>query len=341
MTYTDRDHPSRQPYDPLRNLLLFQPLRQGEGWRSAINGLLPHAYVNSDSPVFTYELRDWTKSRSPDDLKGTIGWELLRNTLFAMLLWGIAFALSSGDPTQRYDSMWLLVGIALVLSVFAGYVLDGFCVYITAFNNRAQQMDGVHYDLLSLSHVDTEHLVRARFAAAQVRVWNIMRTVIGIRLIAIVFVLLNLFAAPPLLGLDLTQYISLNVLSGLGFWPGALARTTLFFGAALLGLVMLIEPLWRLRALTAAGMAAAGNRRPTTAVLIYAAGALVGVWLIQTTLLVVVSVLVFAFSASPTCLTLVFPAAALIGGGNLRMLYFGLQFAWLRGVYNAVHLSEV
>jgi len=232
------------------------------------------------------------------------------------------------------------VGVALGLSVFAGYVLDGFCVYITAFSNRAQQMDGVHYDLLSLSHVDTEHLVRARFAAAQVRVWNIMRTVLGIRLLAIVFVLLNLFAAPSLLDLDLTMYISLNVLSGLGFWPGALARTMLFFGATMLGVMMLIEPLWRLRALTAAGMAAAGNRRPTTVVLIYAAGALVGVWLIQTTLLVVVGILVFAFSASSTCMTLVFPAAALIGGGNLRMLYFGLQFAWLRGVYNAVHLSE-
>ena len=337
--HTDHTIPQR-PYDPQQKLLLFQPKSQGAGLMGAVNGLLPHAYVDADSPVFTYELRDWTRGRTQRDLKNTLLMAVIRDSLFAIIIWGIAFFNTAGPVEQIYDSLWILVGVALAMGVLAGYVLDGFTVFITAFSNRTQQMDGIHHDLLSLSHVDTEHLVRARFAAAQVRVWNIMRTVIGVRLYAIWFAVLNVFAAPTLLDIDFGDYLTLKVIDNLGLVAGSSAQATLIAAVLLFGLVLVIEPLWRLRALSAAGMAAAGHRRGRTAVMLYAAAALVGIWLIQAVFLVVIAVIIFAFSASPTCMTLVLPIAAIFGGGSLRMLYFGLQFAWLRTVYTALHLSE-
>ena len=324
------------PQQQLRIALsLTRPVVRGEGLRGWLESLLPHAYVRERNPLYAYEMRGITRERSQADLLRGLALSLLRDAGFGVVLWMIAFLINGGGTAfERYDRLWLLFVLAFALTLLTSFALDAFSVLAIAQTNRQRQAGSSQQDLVRISQIDVASLVRARFAVAQIRVWNSMRTVIGLRLIVLVFALLNLLAAPLLMGdLHLREYFAWRFNSIFSFFPGGLLELMTGLAVVLFGGLLIAEPLWRMRALAAAGLASSTGTHPGALVPLYAAAILASIWLIQLTLLAAMVIILFVASSSQTCLAIMLPGAVLTGGGGMRMLYFGVMLSQLQSVY--------
>ena len=323
------------PAAELPRLHTFRPFPQGDGPPGWLKSLLPHAYIIPGDPVFLYEMRDYTASYDRQTLRRRLRWSLL-GLPAGIVLWllvqaVIRFGFQSDVVNYiTFDLNWLIFGALLIVAVLYDVVSDGVVIFGTAFSTHHDPP--VHRELVTLSGIDTEFVLRSKFAAGQIRQWRVLQTMLFLRTLAVTYALLNLLGLSLVYaGLNSGTYFAERLGSITGFTPPPAAEAMALVGMVCLCALLLIEPVWRMRALVAAGVAA--SERGATATTIYNMGALVSVWLVQITMLAFVLILTFVAVSSPFCLTALPVALVMVGGGGLYLLYDGLRLYWLNGAF--------
>lgn len=170
------------------------------------------------------------------------------------------------------DFLIILAGLSLLATVLLDYAS------ITAsLNVISGEINSGTWDLLRLTAAREGELVLAKHAVAQLRAWRTMLRVIGLRIAAVltaVFIVIReyTFATPYL-----------TVQESITFFLFNLAPF-----AALSG-VFILEPLWRMRAMTALGMVISARVQDAASASLVAIGMVLALWFIQA--LVVVAVI--------------------------------------------------
>ena len=185
-------------------------------------------------------------------------------------------------------------GVLVLASFFAGLLLD-YLSMTAALSSISREMVAGTWDLLRLTLLREGELVLAKHTAAQLRAWRATMALVGLR-VAVGLLLLVLQIAGSIvyrypLGLGLQSNPLLFLLSNL------------FPFAALFG-VYILEPVWRMRAVTAVGMSISARHTEGTSSMLVGIGMLLLLWLIQLIVAVAViaglTVLMFTVAAFGT-----------------------------------------
>jgi hypothetical protein len=213
--------------------------------------------------------------------------------------------------TQNF--MFFVGAVSLVAALPMDYVSMR-----AALNSINGEMISGTWDLLRLTAVREGELVLAKHAGAQLRAWRSMATVIGLR-VAVALVSLIFFAHEYVWS---TRRFGFDAGAPFGYFILNLLPFALLYG------VFIIEPLWRMRAVTALGMVISARSTDASASALSAMGALLAFWLAQ---LVVAAAVVAGFSV------LLF-SIALFGIGALcaPLLALLVLFSTLYGFYSVL-----
>lgn len=278
--------------------------------------LNPYPEVQANHPVLARETRRmrWIqRAGSPQ-----------RYSLWVVLLViGIVLALFVGWLIVRwyyaryysYSTTWFLdatsgfVGVLGIVSLLSSLLLD-YLSMSAALSSISSEIVAGTWDLLRLTSVREGELVLAKHTAAQLRAWRATMWVVGLRIAAGLMVVVLLAARNIEYGSSLVAETPANNLLFLLF------NVVPF--AALFG-VYILEPVWRMRAVTAVGMAISARLTEGTSSMLLGVGVLVMLWLTQLVLIAAViaglTVLMFtvaafgagAFCAPSTLLLVIFP----------------------------------
>jgi hypothetical protein len=187
-----------------------------------------------------------------------------RITIICGALLFIWFVVSLND-LQHYQ-LSDFVSILFALSFLASLALD-YTSMTSALGSINGEIIAGRWDLLRISLITIPQIVAAKHGAAQVRAWRLMVTIIALRLavllmgvISILLILVHTgtfaFIRPADLILELSLVIAF-------------------------GLVYLIEPWWRMRTVTALGVAISARTRAPVSAVLAAGGMVFGIWLLQ------------------------------------------------------------
>jgi hypothetical protein len=184
------------------------------------------------------------------------------------------------------NSFW---GIAFVLSIAADVLLDMVCLAATV-NAISGEVTAGRWDLLRLSSITPRQVNDAQHGLGQLRAWRFMAVVVGARMAVVLIAGLQAFVLPMLLYND-TSVSGLFSFFGLFGWMIILTFGVFF-------LVYIIEPFWRMRAMTALGLAISARVASLTGGLLAGFGAIVAVWVVQAIIMGVVLWVSFIAMAS-------------------------------------------
>lgn len=235
---------------------------------------LPH-HDFEDHPIFQFTARRVRGARSAATLRRytlLVGGGIL---LGATGLWALAVEPSfTACLTQNRncymassDSGALLVFLA-VGSVALDVILDFACI-IAAFLSMNNEHTGVHWDLLRLTEQQEQMIIDVKHALAKVRAWRVMTVVVALRLAVAWLLLLQLFVFEFILTPSAN-----NIWSQPDAWMSLI-------GVAVFFVVFIIEPIWRMRAVTALGLAIMMRFRSSMSGSLAAFGALLLLWIVQ------------------------------------------------------------
>lgn len=217
--------------------------------------------LNSAAPVFWLHMRGLAWASSPGQIARTMRIGLIAGCAVSLIAAALlylsnvasSFLIGSEDPFAPLIIVWgfiFLVNVLLTVFMDVRAALFGYDTYHMRPGDPA-------VDLILLTHVGRSELVRAWNASAQVRTWRLFSWIMGVRVTLCIVGFGVTFSAldSPLL------YILVVV-----YWA---------CGAILL----LIEPIIRLRAFTALGMAVQAKAGGTLGIFAVV-GALLAVWLV-------------------------------------------------------------
>jgi hypothetical protein len=167
-------------------------------------------------------------------------------------------------PPRGRESFDFFNGLLLV-SISASIVLDLACLTVSmSFNGRDSQAE----DLLRLTTLSSKARMSAKYAIDQIRVWWIMWLVVSLRAAAILFFMV------------MTPGLTAGFGRGFGF--GSPFR---YYGFLLPLLVpasaFLIEPIWRMRAMTALGLGISVQVPKKFSAALVGVLADLGIWVVQ------------------------------------------------------------
>jgi hypothetical protein len=221
------------------------------------------AFPLDTNPLFRLEARRirWARSAA-----------YLRHVTFRLGMWIVApmvllwlLRLVTDPSRYRFDTQnWLIFSI--LIGIPLDIPLDLVCMAVTVSTIGGEVTAG-RWDLLRLTPVDAELIVDTKHAIGQLRSWRTMVIVMAFRLGAIItgclFVIYNLMR--------------------FGYTPssGPLELPLTLLVLALFSAIYLLEPLWRMRAMTALGLAISSHTRSTVSMSLSAFGAIMAVWLSQ------------------------------------------------------------
>lgn len=172
------------------------------------------------------------------------------------------------------DFSIILGGVSLLASIPLDYVS------ITAsLKSISGEIASGTWDLLRLTAVREGELVLAKHATTQLRAWRATMWVIGLRIITSLIAAIGFFARY----LDATNPSVRNSLGfGLLFVVFSLVPFVVLFG------IFALEPLWRMRAVTALGMVISARVRDGASAALLAVATVLALWIVQALVLVAV-----------------------------------------------------
>ncbi|HVU11580.1 MAG TPA: hypothetical protein VHD90_09890 [Phototrophicaceae bacterium] len=187
-------------------------------------------------------------------------------------IWLLVLLIGGGGFDSENPSL-IIMFLCFGASFMAGLALDFTCM-AAAIGGVGREIVSGRWDLLRLTLLRLDQVVAAKHGAAQTHAWRWMALLIGTRLaislMLLVTVLITFFqehpfglaelAASPAL---LTQYLAL------------------FLVIVLLGLVFSVEPFWRMRAVTALGVAISTRTQQHAVGVLAALAAIMAIWLAQ------------------------------------------------------------
>lgn len=162
-------------------------------------------------------------------------------------------------------------------AILAGVALD-FNSVQASLNTISGEMAAGRWDLLRLTALREEGIVNAKYAAAQLRGWRLMTIVVSARVSVLTIFLLFILILPYFIYgynsflrgfFDSLIYDPLSTLIGLATF-------------VLTCLVFVLEPLWRMKTMTALGMAVSAQVLNPALATLAGIGSVLAVWLAQT-----------------------------------------------------------
>ncbi len=279
--------------------------------------LTPHARL-SHNPLFALEARHvrWGDSGAALSRRSGV-WISVGAAVVVIpfLLW-MALDLSRyGTLSVITDSGMNYVTWALVIGLLLGLLVD--CAGIAvAVGGISDELITGRWDLLRLTLLRVERLIAAKHGTAQLRAWRLMALVVGVR-VGAVALLVFMYTSP----IFLTVPIYLDPLEVL-------------FGYLLIGalsLIYIVEPLWRLRALTAVGLAVSSRMQSSSTTILSAAGYVIALWIVEA----------FVFSVVALTLSWLFGFGVFVLSDRLwyaviTPLLIGIVYAAVWGFYHVV-----
>jgi hypothetical protein len=280
------------------------------GW---LQRATPYAAISDGDPLFQYEIRRVRWGQTRQQLVEYSLKVLVIIQALALILWGL-FILAT--PNRLTTSSYVIfsatiafLGWLFVAGAAAGLFLD--CLSITAaVNSIRRDINGGQSDLICLSGMYAEQFVTARYAVVQARAWRIMAVVSSIRLAIFPVIVMGVILAPRLLLVVFDLFIFAS-----GYW-----------------LIYCIEPLWRMQAVTALGLAISARVHSPSAALLVAMVAIAVLWGVQSLVIAIVASLLAAdnlFGSFFLCIVCG-PLIAIPLGLVIRALYSRLQ-SWAIG----------
>lgn len=287
-----------------------------------LDTLLPHGSVYATTPIYRYAARRIRWTNSTPALIRFIAAAVLVATVALAALWGLVVWLQIASMRACFeaggyycegavwDNLNLTLGIMLLASIGAGWLMDFACV-LAAFNSIRGRVDSSHWDLLRLTPLREEVIVRAEYAVAQVRALRSAGVVFGLRIASVIVLLLQWLLLPTLIagaggevydgGYNDPDYVLLLI--------GFIA----FFA------VYLVEPFWRMAAVTALGLAVAARFRGIVSAGLAAFGALVTMWIAQA---IIMSIIFGCSFSIAFVLEYFYPLCASAGTGALIFVFY-------------------
>jgi hypothetical protein len=196
-------------------------------------------------PLFRYEIRRVRWAQTQDQLTNYSVLVLWLIPALVLSLWILLLGSATGNYARD-----TFIALLLILGIGANLLLD--MVSLTAsLQSVGSDMQAGRWDVLRLTDLNSEQFVTAKYALTQVRTWRVVALVMSLRISLIAFLAIRLELLPALL-----------VLAGYA-------------------LVYVLEPLWRMRALTALGVAIATRLRNTIYALVAGLAATLVLWVAQ------------------------------------------------------------
>ncbi len=224
----------------------------------------PHARLSAN-PLFAGSVRKLTWGASAKQLVSYSQVCLLAVCGAVLSLWFLlVFFDATNDLITAYSL--LLVG----LSFLAALALD-YTSMAAALNSISGEIAAKHWDLLRLTSLTDEQIVLARQGVAQSRTWRLMVFVVTLRVATSLSLLLTF-----LLLLDRARPLNLFAAIDLVLLAFGYGWIALFMDA-----VYIVEPYWRMSAITALAVAISARTQHPLASLGAGIAALLVFWLAQ------------------------------------------------------------
>lgn len=241
------------------------------GWRQLARTPFDIAAGN---PVFEREIsrlhRVWSRARMRRTSRQALAHAALAVIAAWLLLWAAsASGYGAAQPNYIYQASSNVVFWLLLIALGSGTLLDMQALR-AALPSISSEVNARRWELLRLTPLRESSIVSAKHAAAQLRVWRALALVVGLRAATAALFMVNVFGLsyvlsgmPPLARNDLAAI------------PLILATV------AVLTVLFVFEPLWRVRTMTALGMVISSYVLDSPLSTLIAAIALLAVWLAQ------------------------------------------------------------
>lgn len=203
---------------------------------SVINALLNQILISPRNPIFAYDLR-----RVPGGVTALRDFAARWLIIVPVGLGGLWFLMLMPEQSVRFNYIapWFLIGL---FSNFAMLIVSNVIYTFLTITAISEQITSGQWDLLRLTHAAMIDIIEAKFAVAQLRAWKVMILDMTLRIVMAEMVVLA-FAVSVFR-------------SGTGYYG-----TFNFYGiwyllcVAAFAMAYIYEPMWRMRAITALGMA--------------------------------------------------------------------------------------
>ncbi len=237
-----------------------------------------------DQPLFKYAVRRVRWAKTVNQLR-RYNWRAalivhgLIIGLWALLVYLSAvnyYALNPNSPyyysghPNEYSANF--IAVLTLVSVGMDIILDFACLVFSITSIGGEVSDG-RWDLLRMTPMREESIVAAKHGLAQVRAWRVMAVVLWMRTAAVILLLLHAFLLPMLFG----GYFFLEDIFRYDFFNPLMLLVTIGITLA----IYVVEPVWRMRALSALGVAISARVFNLVYAFLTAFAVMVGVWISQ------------------------------------------------------------
>lgn len=279
--------------------------------------LTPHARLNRN-PLFALESRHIRWGESGNSLAHRSGlWIGVGAAVIVIpfLIWMALDLRRYGTLSVVYNAGTDYVVWALVIGFLLGLLVDCGSIAVSVGSINSELLTG-RWDLLRLTLLRIERMILAKHGTAQIRAWRLMALVVGVR-VGAVALLVFLYTSPIFISVPI--YVDpLEALFGY-----------LIIGA--LSLIFIVEPLWRMRALTAVGLVISSRMHSSMATILMAAGYVFALWIVEG----------FVFGVVAIAMSWLFGFGALVTADLLWFFCFapffvGIVYVAIWGFYHIV-----
>lgn len=263
--------------------------------------LTPFATSASDHPLFRLEARGVRNYSDFSSLRVNsvtrIGWTV---AICLLLFAGyIVLNMTGRNFSYYYSSQQALLSIAtdftvlvVIVGVFSNAYLDFVCLSASMTAINGELVSG-RWDLLRLAGMREGYFTVSKHGIAQLKAWRAVMGVVGLRLVGALSALIVAVVA----GLQL--FASIVTFNDALLVLGSIATLIVF------AVVFCLEPIWRMRAITAVGLyVSARTRNPSYSPLLGFA-LVFGIWIVQ---------FIIMFTVAAAFSMLGFPLVFLLGG---------------------------
>lgn len=272
-----------------------------------LHWLLPIPVTDPDTrdPIMVYALR----GRRLRLRRSFVRWLFISSLMLGGVWLGI---LASAAGWARITASNIHISFIFFASILVNLLLDLACITagLSVVNREAQS---IQHDLLRLTPRSAAAICRARHVVAQIQAWPLACFVVSMRLVTVLMALLTfLFIQDDGRGTPLSEY-----LATLDADPTTLV--TMLVTLPVFALVYVLEPFWRLRAMTAVALGAARHQRAGAA-LLEGLGWIVGLAISQ----MLIMAIIFFLLVQMTALMFGPPLYSAQSAETLALLYQGL-----------------
>lgn len=243
--------------------------------------------LNADHPLYQLNMRRrkwWANGTAP----ARYGLEVVLWTVTVLLLVWLVFVLAcyawvvnsfinSGNVVQTWHIPQLVAITTLWvggISVGLSYLLD-FIVMAITVNSISGERNAHRWHLIQLTPLSGQSVIEALYQANQLRLWRITLMVVGTRVAVIAAFGLLVFVLLPVI----ENYNPFSWITELPDNP--LLYSYVGLVVLLIGVVYVVEPIWRLRAMTALAMGLSAQVRRFITALPLAFVLMLSVWLLM------------------------------------------------------------